>query len=286
MVLAESLHKTGRPLHVVHVNYGLRGADSDADETLVVEWCNERQVPCHVHRADMAALEGGVQATARRIRYAHFETVRHRIEAEGGGRPWIALAHHGDDQAETVLLHLMRSSDPMALSAMPAVDGRRRVVRPFLGTTRAQLAEVALAWGVAYREDASNAKPDYLRNRIRHEVLPLLEALRPGTTGHVAHWAERFGPLRKVVDDQLQIAQSRCWSEEQSSGKLDLEAWRQEPLCTEIMHRLAASFGIAAKAVPELVALTEQHVESGAHFTTASSRVERRGKALIWNRLT
>ena len=287
MVLAEVLHRTGRPLHIAHVNYGLRGADSDADEALVVAWCAERAIPCHVHRADMSTLQDGVQATARRIRYAHFESVRSDLLAENNDRVWVALAHHGDDQAETVLLHLMRSADPMALASMPAIHRDRHLMRPFLGNTRAQLAQFAEAWSVPFREDASNAKPDYLRNRIRHEVLPLLEDLRPGTVGHVAHWAERFGPLRTVLSNEVQNAKNRCWTEANSSeGTLDLVAWRGEPLRGEILFQLAASFGIASKAVPELAALTEAHVASGAHFSTASARVERRGKALVWNRLT
>lgn len=285
MVLAEALLQSDRPFHVAHVNYGLRGADSEADEALVAAWCEERHVPFHVHRADMTSLQDGLQATARRIRYAFFETVRSQVAAEGNGSAWIALAHHGDDQAETVLLHLMRSADPLALSAMPAVDGDRHVLRPFLNSSRAQLAETAAAWGVPFREDASNAKPDYLRNRIRHEVLPLLNELRAGTTGHVAQWADRFGPLRHVLDQELAQARDRTWTKSTTGGTLDLDAWRREPLRNEIIFRAAQRFGIAARAVPEVLSLTEPQVESGAHFAASTARIERRGQRLVWTSL-
>ena len=224
----------------------------------------------------------GVQAEARKIRYTHFEQLRAEASDRQGRPAYIVTAHHGDDQAETVLLHLMRSADPLALAAMPAVDEERRLLRPFLTLTRADLAEVCSAWSVAYREDASNAKPDYLRNRIRNEVLPLLDSLRPGTTAHVAHWAERFQSLRSFFTTERDAATARCWKVSDGEGELDLSAWRAEPLRVEILHRLAHEHGIAARAVPELLHLTEAQVESGAHFVCATARVERHGNALQW----
>ena len=280
MVLVEALHRVGVEVHVAHVNYHLRGEASDADQALVEGWCAVRGVPCHVLNAQVDPTEHGVQAEARKIRYAHFERLRQ-------GRPaYIVTAHHGDDQAETVLLHLMRSADPLALAAMPAVDAERGLLRPFLALTRAELAEACSAWNVAYREDASNAKPDYLRNRIRHEVLPLFDSLRPGTTAHVAHWADRFQSLRSFFTTERDAATARCWNVSDGKGELDLSAWRAEPLRVEILHGLAHEHGIAARAVPELLHLTEAHIESGAHFVCATARVERRGKALHWTSLT
>lgn len=282
MVLAECLHRAGVTMHVAHVNYHLRGAASDEDQALVEHWCEAREIPCHVHHADMESTPGGLQATARRKRYAHFEAIRAEVARATAQPAYTAVAHHADDQAETVLLHLIRSADPLALASMQPVDAQRHIIRPFLTTTRAHLARTAEAWGVAFREDASNAKPDYLRNRIRHEVMPLLEELRTGTTGHVAQWAERFGGLRALVNQEIEDARHRCWKE----GVLDLVRWREEPLGIELMHRLAQDHGIASKAVPEVAALAEATVESGAFFASAVARVERRGQTLLWSALT
>jgi tRNA(Ile)-lysidine synthase len=286
MVLVETLHRVGAEVHVAHVNYHLRGAASDADQALVEGWCAERGVPCDVLDAQVHSIEHGVQAEARKIRYAHFERLRTEAQDRTGRPAYIVTAHHGDDQAETVLLHLMRSADPLALAAMPAVDGKRGLLRPFLTLTRAELAEACSAWNVNYREDASNAKPDYLRNRIRHEVLPLLDSLRPGTAAHVAHWADRFQSLRSFFTTERDAATARCWNVSDGKGELDLSAWRAEPLHVEILHGLAQKHGVAARAVPELLHLTEAQVESGAHFVCATARVERRGNALHWTSLT
>lgn len=282
MVLAECLHRAGVSLHVAHVNYHLRGAASDGDQALVEGWCAARSIPCHVHHVEMDATPGGVQATARRARYAYFEAIRTEVAQKTTEAAYVTVAHHADDQAETVLLHLIRSADPLALASMQPVDAQRHILRPFLSTSRAQLARTAEAWQVSFREDASNAKPDYLRNRIRHEVLPLLEELRTGTTGHVAHWAERFGGLRAVVNHSIEDARNRCWKD----GVLDLEQWREESLGMELMHRLAQDHGITSKAVPEVIALTGATVESGAFFASTAARVERRGQALVWSALT
>jgi len=286
MVLVEALYRVGVEVHVAHVNYHLRGEASDADQAVVEAWCAERGIPCDVLDAQVTATEQGVQAEARKIRYAHFERLRSEAHDRNGRPAYIVTAHHGDDQAETVLLHLMRSADPLALAAMPAVDAKRGLLRPFLTFTRAELIEACGAWNVAYREDASNAKPDYLRNRIRHEALPLLDTLRPGTTAHVAHWADRFQSLRSYFTTERDAATARCWSVSNAQGALDLTAWRAEPLQVEIMHRLAHEHGIASRAVPELLHLTKAQVESGAHFVCATARVERRGNALHWTSLS
>lgn len=286
MVLAETLHRASVSFQVVHVNYHLRDKDSDADQALVESWCAAREVPCEVHHESVLPAAHGTQAEARNIRYRHFQKLRAEASQRAGCPAYIATGHHGDDQAETVLLHLMRSSDPLTLAAMPGFDAERGLLRPFLTLSRADLAATADAWDVAFREDASNAKPDYLRNRIRHEVLPLLDDLRPGTSTHIAHWADRFHSLRSYVAAEREAATARCWQVNEQTGELSLSAWQVEPLRLEILHHLAQEYGIAARAVPELLHLTKAHVESGAHFACTSARVERRGNALRWTWLT
>ena len=125
MVLVEALHRVGVEVHVAHVNYHLRGEASDADQALVERWCTERGIPCDVLDAQVTSTAHGVQAEARKIRYAHFARLRAEASDRKGRPAYIVTAHHGDDQAETVLLHLMRSADPLALAAMPAVEAER-----------------------------------------------------------------------------------------------------------------------------------------------------------------
>ena len=189
MVLLDRATREGLQGVVAHVNYGLRGGDSAADARLVAREAARRGWPCRV--AHRAVPRENLQAEARRVRYAWME----------GLGAWVVTAHHAEDQAETVLLHLVRAADPVAaVAGMPARRGR--VLRPMLAWPRAELRAWAEAHGVLWREDASNAEGKYLRNRIRHEVLPLLESLRPGTGAHLARMSER---ARAVADDLDQI---------------------------------------------------------------------------------
>lgn len=191
MVLLDRAAQEGLRGVVAHVNYGLRGADSAADAQLVAREAARRGWPCRV--AHRAVPWENLQAEARRVRYAWMEELG----------AWVVTAHHAEDQAETVLLHLVRAADPVAaVAGMPARRGR--VLRPMLAWPRAELRAWAEAHGVLWREDASNAEGKYLRNRIRHEVLPLLERLRPGTGAHLARMSER---ARAVADDLDQITQ-------------------------------------------------------------------------------
>jgi len=154
---------------VAHVHYGLRGEDSDQDAAWVAREASRRGWPCWIAHRSVAESSRGLQAEARAIRYAWFETVLDATRAR-----WILTAHHADDQAETVILHWLRAADPLAaVAGMPARQGA--VLRPLIGVRRSELRDWAIARGVVWREDASNDSPKYTRNRIRNEVLPLLE---------------------------------------------------------------------------------------------------------------
>ena len=191
MVLLLVLHglapRLGLKLLVAHFNHRLRGRSSDADERLVRTTAARLKLRCLVARADVrrnARRDGvSVEMAAR--------TARHRFLARGAHRhgALVVLAHHADDQAELFLLRLLRGAGASGLAGMrwsapsPA-DPQVRLIRPLLGTTRAELEEAAELGRVAFREDASNASPEFLRNRVRHRLLPLLAteyqpAIRP-----------------------------------------------------------------------------------------------------------
>lgn len=285
MVLAETCLRAGCNLHVAHVNYGLRGEESDGDAAAVQSWCDEAGVPFHAHRTKVEHTSNGIQAEARKIRYSFFETLRIQLSETHGLRTCIVTAHHADDQAETVILQLMRSADPMSLSGMRAFDAKRHLLRPFLLVSKNQLIACAEEWAIPFREDSSNAKRDYLRNRIRHEALPQLDSLREGTREHLARWAERFQPIANYVQHGVEQALHRCWEPNENGGILDLEAWWNEPLRMEVLFNLAQAHGASARSVQEIAAITEPPVESGATFQTAQMKVVRKKRALHWTEL-
>jgi len=156
-------------LHVAHIHHGLRGGTADLDASLVAAEAARHALPMNVeHLAAEARARGtSVQVWAREARYASLETIRKRVHAE-----WIATAHTQNDQAETVLLNLLRGTGLRGLAGIPSV--RDRILRPLLSVSRLAIEAYAKRRGVPFREDPSNRSIAYRRNRIRHQLLPLL----------------------------------------------------------------------------------------------------------------
>ncbi len=203
----------------VHVNHGLRAEHSDGDEDFVRRLCVRLQVPLLTYRASPPDNPG--EDWARRVRYGFF-----RQAAEETGLNAIALAHQRDDQAETLLLHLLRGSGLTGLTGMAAdatVDGLR-ILRPLLGMSRQELRDMLSARQQDWREDASNADPRFLRNALRGEVLPRLEQLIPGASARLAATAE----ILRDEDDALD-ALAQAFLRERRGRCLPLQALQKQP---------------------------------------------------------
>lgn len=182
------------PLLVGHVHHGLRGEESDRDEAFVADLARERSLPFRSERLDPARLKskGNLQENARRARYAALE----RMANDANGAR-IALGHHAQDQAETLLDHLLRGSGLRGLSGMAPCEGRR--VRPLLFCPREEIAACARAAGLAWREDRSNESDRYLRNRLRKRVWPLLEIEQRHAARHMAETAAWVRESREAL---------------------------------------------------------------------------------------
>jgi tRNA(Ile)-lysidine synthase len=178
MVLAEGMVRAGfSRLVVAHLHHCLRGAEADGDEALVRDWAARCGCACEIARVDVAARAAqdghSIETTGRLARRAFF----HEVATRRGLRQ-VVLAHHADDQIETLLMNLLRGTGTHGLAGMRAVTPWRglEIVRPLLGVWRRDIEAWARAEGIRWREDASNRSTDHFRNRLRHHVLPALEA--------------------------------------------------------------------------------------------------------------
>jgi tRNA(Ile)-lysidine synthase len=207
MVLAECLVRLGfSGLVIAHLNHGLRGAEADADEALVRRWAEKNGCACEVSRVDVAerATAGGcsIETAGRLVRREFFRQVAARR-----GLHHVVLAHHADDQVETMLMNLMRGAGTHGLAAMRPVSSWEglEIVRPLLGIWRRDLEAWARAQRLEWREDASNRSLDHFRNRVRHGVLPALET----AAGRDVREALRRAAVLAAEDDDELVAAAR-----------------------------------------------------------------------------
>ena len=163
-------------LGVAHLHHGLRGEAADADAAFVDRLSRSLGLPCHRRDADVRshARRGrlSMEAAGRELRYAFFDEV-----ARNEGYNRIATGHHADDNAEQVVMALIRGSGPAGLAGIPPVRGS--IIRPLIDLSRSAIRSYLAAWGQACREDATNADAAHFRNRVRHTLIPALRAENP-----------------------------------------------------------------------------------------------------------
>ncbi len=172
--------KLGITLEAVHFNHHLRGDESDADEAFVREFCDFHDIPLTVSGSFVTAGDRGLEAAAREARYGFFRTLP----------GVVATAHTADDNAETVLMHLLRGTGLRGLGGIaPKAPG---LIRPMLDITRSEVEAFLAEHWISYRTDSSNRGDDFLRNRLRHHVMPLLKGENPSLAVQMSAMAQRL----------------------------------------------------------------------------------------------
>lgn len=156
--------KLGITLEAAHFNHNLRGEESLRDETFVRELCARYEIPLHVASGEIRPGKKGLEAAARDARYAFLESLPGKI----------ATAHTADDNAETILMHLVRGTGLKGLGGIAPQRGK--LIRPMLGITRREVEDFLAEWHLPHVEDSTNETDAFLRNRLRHHVMPLLAA--------------------------------------------------------------------------------------------------------------
>ena len=229
--LARMATELGLGLAVGHVNHGLRGEESEGDQHFVEELARRLGVPFHARRVDAAAGTGGgvsLEMACRTLRRAALLDL-----AAEAGCTVIALAHHRRDQAETVLLRLCRGGSPRGLGGMAPRSHHQGFtwVRPLLDLEPADLRAWLRAEGQGWREDSSNLSADPRRNRLRLEILPLLETrVNPATARHLAEFAAQARAEDEVMASLLGRVRPARTAEGGADAPLDLAAIRAQPV--------------------------------------------------------
>jgi tRNA(Ile)-lysidine synthase len=225
--ILHSLPEERLQLVVAHLNHGLRGEESDGDENFVASLAKQYGLPFVSRQSDVAALATtlrlSLEDAGRRARYAFLTDT-----AQSYGATSIAVAHHLDDQAETVLMRLLRGAGGSGLSAMASVSAGM-VKRPLLPVSRQELEQYLKDRGLTWRTDSTNADTAILRNSIRHELIPMLRRYNPQVSHRLAATAEILSLDEELLEQMTAAAYDRLASREGSNVVLDARTLATEP---------------------------------------------------------
>jgi tRNA(Ile)-lysidine synthase len=269
VVLLHGLEKLsqgwGLKLLIGHVNHGLRGEHSEADQRFVEELGARLSIPCEVARVEPASLIRDRSSRDRPTPQEAARTLRWRALEEMAGRRgarWIATAHQADDQAETVLLRLLRGTGPDGLGGIPerSPDGRR--VRPLLGVSRAEIERFARQNHLTWREDASNGSDDYARNRLRRHWLPgLAQDFNPSLLRAIGNLAEAQRQDSRWISSRVEQEAGSRLVPEDGWLRIDAKDWAALP---EALARRLARAALERCGAGRLV--TRVHLERMGEF--------------------
>jgi tRNA(Ile)-lysidine synthase len=216
-------------LSIIHINHQLRGEESMGDEKFVMEMSDFYHIPFYCERINVTSyahdLKLSKQLAARMLRYNSFEQVRLKINADA-----VATAHHADDNAETVLLNIVRGTGIHGLAGIPPKRESGCIIRPLLFATRKEISTYSEKEGVKYRNDSSNLSLAYRRNELRHNILPMLQKHNPSiipTLNHIADVMQGVNQkMRRIVDKTIH---SIIQIDTQNSLKLNIKKLKSEP---------------------------------------------------------
>lgn len=282
----------GRRFAVAHCNFHLRGEDSDSDEALVAAWCGRNGV--RYHKADFdteqyaSSHSVSIEMAARELRYDWFASL-----CLDNGYYGVAVAHNANDNAETLILNLLRGTGLRGITGMQletVVPVTRdelsgvRLLRPMLSFSRKQIEEYVAANSLEYHDDRTNAETVYKRNRIRHLVFPVFESLNPSFLTTFAREMNAFSEVQEIADDYfLSVRDGVC----EPAGKDDLLRVNAVRLChlkhyKYVLYRLLESYGFRDRLLEPVVRLLESgKTFSGKVFEAPGYELITAGECLI-----
>ena len=246
------LDEMGYKVHALHCNFHLRGEESDRDERFCEDLCLKKNIPFHrIHFDTLMYTEThkmSVEMAARELRYRYFEQLRKDIGAEA-----ICVAHHQDDTVETVLLNLVRGTGLRGLTGIQPRNGA--ILRPLLCVTRTEIEAYLATKQQDYVTDRTNMETDFVRNKIRLQVVPLLRQLNPAVSENIVRTAEHLTEAQKVLDAVVDTYKG--------SNQLDLCALQQVGSAEYIVFEWLKQYGFNGSQVQQVIS-----AETGSIFSS------------------
>lgn len=243
MVLVHLFQQLNYEIVVLHCNFQLRGLESFEDQQFIQEYSNTNAIPFVFTQFDTEAFAAdfkvSIQVAARELRYSWFYE---QLAIQKGD--FILTAHHADDNLETFLINLSRGTGLEGLTGIPAQN--EKVIRPLLSFSRQQMEEYASVNKLKWREDSSNASDKYLRNKIRHHLVPLLKELNPNFISSFEKTQSFLSEAQELVDDAAIMVYQQVAREEGVDIYFDLVRLLQLPNYSSYLYQWLKEFGFTA----------------------------------------
>jgi tRNA(Ile)-lysidine synthase len=276
MVMAHLFHKAGIETGIAHCNFCLRGKESDMDEELVREFANENEIVFFSKRfkTKVYAEQNGisVQMAARELRYNWFEEIRNK-----NGFSSIAVGHNLNDNIETLLINLIRGTGITGLTGMKQVSNK--IIRPLLFATRQSIADYCKTHQVVFREDRSNTETKYMRNKIRHLVIPILKEINPSIESTLIETAERLSGINEIVTDFINDLRGKISKQDFDITTFNINLLQNHLKNSTILYELFKPFGITRSLLDDLYKVIKGR--TGAQLFTSTHRLLKNRNEII-----
>ena len=278
MVLVHLCAQLQLNFEVLHCNFQLRGAESDADLQFVASYCQQQAITIHTQAFDTAALAAqnkeSIQVTARNLRYQWFYEKMAATNCK-----YLLTAHHLDDSLETVLINFSRGTGLEGLTGIPAQNGN--IVRPLLPFSRVEIEQYAQENQIQWREDSSNASNKYLRNKIRHTIIPVFKEFNDGFLASFQNTLDHLQQAESLVDDATKLVYEKVVTEKEDQLEINLAQLLEFQNYKAYLYQWLVSYGFTAwNDIYELV-----EAQSGKQvFSTTHVLLKDREKIILSER--
>ena len=243
MVLAHLFQQLHYDFAIAHCNFQLRDKESDADEVFVKQWCEQLKIPVYIKKFDIKHTaeeqKTSIQVTARNLRYNWFSML-----LEENNFDYLLTAHQLDDSLETFIINLSRGTGLDGLIGIPKQNDK--IIRPLLLFSRQEIEDYAKENGVQWREDSSNSSDKYLRNRIRHDMVPILKELNPSFLKSFQNTLDNLQQVQSLVDDASRSVYEKVVEDIPFQKKINLKALLELPNYRAYLYQWLQPFGFTA----------------------------------------
>ncbi|WP_430809776.1 MULTISPECIES: tRNA lysidine(34) synthetase TilS [unclassified Carboxylicivirga] len=268
MALLNVLADAGYSVVAAHCNFQLRGQESDADEQLVTSFCQARAIPLHTRRFDTTGYASrykvSIEMAARDLRYSWFDALmaEHGLDA-------VVTGHHGNDAIETFFLNLVRGTGVRGLSGIRYRHGK--VLRPLLSCKRLVLERYCSEQQIAYRHDASNDDTKFMRNKIRHELIPVFEQMNPTFFETMQANLRHLNDAALLLESEVSRFIDTDVVVEDNKVMIPISRLDDYPHCASLLFEVLRPYGFNSAVVGEVV--KQLHGRSGKQFFSSTHRL-------------